>query len=252
MSVYNFIKMSLRIFLNLNMFFLLLFCMFLIQSGTDLYANPEDDLANGLIQDAKDDAEKIYQLGVKFRIKDILQEYPLLNKISEESLLHYGLKCFQLPGIDCTANSQYNMACIYYELLHINIERNFDVNKMKELLLKIICYFRNATKEYGVDNLDQAISKLKTIFLECEEEIYASFIPKKEDRIIFFLENLINDEVAHPFGGKKLFFEEIVRKISVNDDLFRVCVIDFFDESWPENRENIFYDLAKRIHDFIL
>lgn len=78
------------------------------------------------------------------------------------------------------------------------------------------------------------------------------FIPKKEDRIIFFLENLTNDEVAHPFGGKKLFFEEMLRKISLNNELFCECVINFFDEPWPENRENVFLIFTERINDLVL
>jgi hypothetical protein len=38
----------------------------------------------------------------------------------------------------------------------------------------------------------------------------------------------------------------------VNDDLFCECVINFFDEPWPENRENVFLNLAERINDLAL
>jgi hypothetical protein len=200
--------------LNLSKIILLFFCILLSWANTDLYASPEDDLANMLIQDAQNDVEKIFQLGVKFRSKKILEEYPILNKIGEESLLYYGLKCFQFPDIYCSANSQYNIACIYYDLLHIALEYNSDESKTRAFLLKSICYFRNSTKEYGFSNIDQAILKLKTIFLECEEVIYASFLLKKEGRIKFFLENLINDEIAYAFGGKQLFFEEILRNLN--------------------------------------
>lgn len=62
--------------LNLSKIILLFFCTLLSWANTDLYASPEDDLANMLMQDAQNDAEKIYQLGVKFRSKEILQEYP--------------------------------------------------------------------------------------------------------------------------------------------------------------------------------
>lgn len=90
-------------------------------------------------------------------------------------MLHYGLKCFQFPDIHCSAKSQYNIACICYDLLHIALDYNSDESKTRAFLLKSICYCRNSTKEYGADNLDQPISKLKTIFLECEEDVYASF-----------------------------------------------------------------------------
>lgn len=213
-----------------------------------VYAGLADDKAQQLFDEAGEDADKLYQLGVQFRNQKIKEKYPVLNTLCIEGFNKFAIDCFQKShSLKPTIKTNYNLGHMAYILLASSFHLGH-VDKAKKIMESSIHYFLRSVWDPRVkEGLDVGIKSLYKIFLEFEGDQYSSLYPIKEKRLLYFFERLFTDSSILNEANKEQIFQHIEQQIKEDNIEFRTQVISFFEHEWLNDKGNGLNIFVKRL-----